>query len=72
MLSSSGQLGPSPGNLLFGSGNSNDAKMRLLERRMRTDSPSPRNLFQGGSFGGQVSHLTMASSTIVVSVFKNV
>ncbi|CAL8471440.1 g10982 [Coccomyxa elongata] len=27
--------------------------MRLLERRMRPDSPSPRNLFQGGSFGGQ-------------------
>ena len=39
---------------LFANANSNDAKMRLLERRLRGDTPSPRNVSRGSS-AGQVS-----------------
>lgn len=45
--------------MLFGGGNSNDAKIRLLERRLRGDTPSPRNLYRAGSFGGQASQVVL-------------
>lgn len=44
---------------LFANANSNDAKMRLLERRLRGDTPSPRNLSRGIS-PGQVRALACA------------
>ncbi|CAK0785493.1 hypothetical protein CVIRNUC_008702 [Coccomyxa viridis] len=40
---------------MFGTGNSNDAKIRLLERRLRGDTPSPRHINRAQSMGEDVS-----------------
>ena len=41
MLLSDQQTGIGASVGIFGNGNSNDAKIRLLERRLRGDTPSP-------------------------------
>lgn len=51
MLLSEQQTGIDISAGIFGGGNSNDAKIRLLERRLRGDTPSPRNLNRTMSIG---------------------
>jgi len=51
MLLSEQQTGIGTSAGIFGNGNSNDAKIRLLERRLRGDTPSPRNMNRALSMG---------------------
>ena len=51
MLLSEQHTGVGPSASIFGSGNSNDAKIRLLERRLRGDTPSPRHIDRAQSTG---------------------
>lgn len=51
MLLSEQQTGIGASAGIFGNGNSNDAKIRLLERRLRGDTPSPGKLNRVLSIG---------------------
>ena len=51
MLLSEQQAGIGASVGIFGNGNSNDAKIRLLERRLRGDTPSPGKLNRVLSIG---------------------
>ena len=58
MLLSEQQTGIGASAGIFGNGNSNDAKIRLLERRLRGDTPSPGKLNRALSIG-EVSKLSL-------------